>query len=357
VSQSTQADEVIPTLTHATERDIDLLLVEELIASPTFTRWIANAAGWNGVIQSWRVLHSKRRTRSRREIDIFVEIRSDENSKPCVLLIENKLTEEEQPDQAESYREELARIGEECSYAAMLLVCPTSYAANHDQFSEKFDAVVTYEEVAALLRTRMKSADPDLKRRLQFRADLLDQAIHKNRRGYSPILNEGIGSFNENYVRLLSRVAPEIRPGRSMLGEPRPDESVSMIYDHAASLSFLPDRVRPRRFSHELGRNKDHRANYVAVTFAGWGTAMSRLMDQMKADTLGTGFQFSSKPPTSKRPNPGLVMSLATPPADNQGSFLSEEPKLIEGIRAAQQLREWLRANQSKLEAWRVEVS
>ena len=63
----------IPTLSHATERDIDLLLVEELFANFEFVTWVAAQAGFEGAIASWDVKHSKRRTRSRREIDIFVE--------------------------------------------------------------------------------------------------------------------------------------------------------------------------------------------------------------------------------------------------------------------------------------------
>ena len=63
----------IPTLTHATERDIDLLLVEELYASPAFVGWIAAQGGVLGQVETSTVLHSKRRTRSQRESDIFVD--------------------------------------------------------------------------------------------------------------------------------------------------------------------------------------------------------------------------------------------------------------------------------------------
>lgn len=348
--------ETIPTLTHATERDVDLLLVEELIGSQEFLSWVASKAGWSEAPVSWKVLHSKRRTRNRREIDIFVEISTADSRKPSVFLIENKLSEDEQPDQAESYREELARIGDDCSFAAMLLVCPNSYASVHHAFAEKFDAVVSYETVADFLRQRSRSVDTELGRRLAFRAELLGQAIHKFRRGYTPVPNAIIGTFNQNYVALLSRIAPEIRPGKSMLGDARPDESVSMIFDHALSLAFLAKDIRPRRFSHELGRNQDHRANYVAVTFAGWGPAFKQIEKRLLAETAGTGFLFATKPATAKRPNPGLVMSLATKPADNQAAFETQLPMLTEGIRTAQQLRAWLEENQSILRGWRDAV-
>ena len=83
--------EFIPTFTHATERDIDLLLVEEIACSITFITWIAAKAGWQGPISEWRVLHSKRRIKSRREIDIHIEIKTAVKNKPVTLIIENKL--------------------------------------------------------------------------------------------------------------------------------------------------------------------------------------------------------------------------------------------------------------------------
>ena len=67
----------IPVLTHATERDIDLLLVEEFAASPLFARAVLGAIGLDhlGFIRA-TVLHSVRRLHSRREIDISVRVQT-----------------------------------------------------------------------------------------------------------------------------------------------------------------------------------------------------------------------------------------------------------------------------------------
>jgi hypothetical protein len=347
------AEEFIPTLTHATERDVDLLLVEELTASRDFLTWLAGRCAWTGAPAHWRVLHSKRRTSNRREIDIHVEIATGKQSRSAVLLIENKLSEDEQPDQAESYREELELVAKGGPFTAMVLVCPRQYAEAQSVFAGKFDAVVPYEDIAAFLRSRVPSVTAELAKRLTFRADLLDQAVHKQRRGYVAIPNEVSGGFNQRYNSLLARIAPEIVPGKTMLKDASPDESVSMIYDQDQSLGFLPDDLRPRRFSHELGRNEAHRANYVAVVFSGWGSALPVIRKRLERDTQGTGFRFAAKSPTRKRPNPGLVMSLATSAADNQGDFESQRAKLEEGIRAAMFLRNWLRDHEGTLKAWR----
>ncbi|TWF41181.1 PD-(D/E)XK nuclease family protein [Neorhizobium alkalisoli] len=97
------ADDTILTLTHATERDIDLLLIEELKCSPAFVRWLVQRVSDNDFERS-SVTHSKRRIHNRREIDITLSV--DGPFGRSVILIENKLDTPEQPQQAESYREE-----------------------------------------------------------------------------------------------------------------------------------------------------------------------------------------------------------------------------------------------------------
>jgi hypothetical protein len=349
-------DEFIPTLSHATERDIDLLLVEELHASKGFLIWMAGHVGFGGAIRSWDVKHSKRRTRSRREIDIFLEITHADRTRSA-LLIENKLDASEQPDQAESYRDELRALSGAYARSAMILACPKSYAAEQSAFAGKFDAVVAYEDIATFLRELRDEAGSELVLRYGFRADIIDQAIYKHRRGYTPIPDRVVGDFNAHYVELLASMAPEIVPGPSMMKPANPRESTSMIFDQAASLRGLPDTVRPRRFAHELGRGSEHRANYVAVTFAGWGAALPTLESQLVADTAELGAFFSAKKPTKVRPNPGLVMAIPTAAVDNQGDFATQSPSLRAGIVVAQKLRTWLLSNQPILERWRMRVN
>ena len=347
------SEEFIPTLTHATERDIDLLLVEELYASPAFVVWIAARGGSTGAVNTSTVLHSKRRTRSRREIDIFVDLHL-RGGQRVALLIENKLDASEQPDQAESYREELHRIANDYSEAAMLIVCPNAYTCEHPGFTSKFDAVITYEELSGYFDALAHDADGERAKRAQFRRDVLDQAVNKHRRGYTPIPNEVVGDFNAQYVDLLAEVAPAIRPGKSMLKPANPDESTSMIFDHGSSLADVPLDLRPTRFAHELGRGQEHRANYVAVTFGGWGPALPALKPLIERDLAEMGAVVSAKPPTKVRPNPGLTIAIVTPPVDNQKGFGTQRGRLVAGVERASALRDWLRSNISVLRAWKA---
>ncbi|MBC6402293.1 MAG: PD-(D/E)XK nuclease family protein [Hyphomonadaceae bacterium] len=356
-------DNFIPTLTHATERDIDLVLVQELHASRDFVRWMAAQVNITRGIARWDVRHSQRRTRNRREIDIFVDIRHEDKTRTA-LLIENKIDATEQPDQAESYREEVdvltsthnnRDMGNRHMYdaAAAIIVCPQSYRAEHGVFTSKFDTCLSYESIRDRFLDAERRADAEtVSRRYQHLAGLFDQAIHKHRRGYTPIPDTKVGDFNAKYVQMLREMAPEIIPGPSMLKPANPRESTSMIFDKK-TLAAMPEHVRPHRFSHELGRGSEQRANYVAVTFPGWGAALPAIRGRLIADTTAIGAEFSAKTPNKSRPNPGLVLSLPTRPVDNQGSFSEQQHLLADGIEKAVGLRNWLIENIDLLRQWR----
>lgn len=345
----------IPTLTHATERDIDLLLVEELYSSRDFVLWMASKVGMTKPIRQWDVKHSKQRTRSRREIDIFVDILHVDQSRTA-LLIENKIDATEQPDQAESYREELDVLAPNFDKPAMIIVCPEGYRDRYEDFATKFDVCITYQAIRDWFAEAETEAGDEAVLRYRLRAELFDQAIHKHRRGYTAIPDSVVGDFNAKYVKMLSEIAPQIVPGNSMLKPANPRESTSMIFDQKRTFGDLPTRIRPSRFAHELGRGSDQRANYVAVTFAGWGAALPAIRDSLKADIADFDVTFSSKKPNKSRPNPGLVMALPTAPVDNQGSFSEQQDLLADGIERAVLLRDWLIDNRSVVEGWKTEV-
>jgi hypothetical protein len=348
-------NDFIPTFTHATERDVDLLLVEELYSSIDFVHWMAMNAGLTKPIWQWDVKHSKRRTRSRREIDIFIEILNSDKTRSA-LLIENKIDASEQPDQAESYRDELGVLAPDYQTTAMIIVCPEEYRDKYLEFTSKFDVCLTYQSIRNWFIQAESEAGNEAVLRYRLRAELFDQAIHKHRRGYTAIPDSVVGDFNAKYVKMLAELAPQIMPGNSMLKPANPRESTSMIFDQKKTLRGLQEDIRPSRFAHELGRGSDRRANYVAVTFAGWGAALPAIREVLVADTAGLDVEFTSKKPNQSRPNPGLVMSLPTAPVDNQGSFSEQQDLLADGIERAVFLRDWLLENRHVLVGWKSEV-
>ena len=267
------------TLTHATERDVDLLLVEELKCSPAFVAWfVGRVAEGTENMPAWQdshVSHSKRRLHNRREIDITLHLRSDV---PTTLLIENKLDTDPQHRQAESYREEALAIVAQREAGAVftVLVAPDAYIRSTSTFAAKFDATVSYEAVSDFLAARARREDGEIARRLHHRHALMDQAITKARRGYQAVPLAPIEAFNAKYVALLRESGVDLEPGPSMIKEGRPGESKTMIFAPAAlpKWACLPQT----RLVHQL---REGNAN---INFYGWGGLFTRLASIMAVD-------------------------------------------------------------------------
>lgn len=346
----------MPVLTHATERDVDLLIVEEIVASKEFVVFLAARAGWQRSISEWRVLHSFHRTVDRRETDIHVEI-LDDQGRVGTILIENKITETEQPGQAASYRAEVDRLHQQNEFAAMILTSPADYQRQNPAFAARFDALISFEDIRNHLADRADTPDAEQSRRLFHRASLFNQAVTKGRRAWEPIPVKVIGDFNQTYVSVLAQRAPIIPPGPSILKPAPPRGSTSMIFNASASFQGLPDGVIINRFAHELGSNRVVGSNYVAVTFARWSAGFKKYRTAFEAEVAEIGGTFHVKTPTLKRPSPGLVLSLSTPVVDNQGHFETQLPLIEEGIAKALLLRQWIVDNRALLELWRDRLS
>ncbi|MCB1356100.1 MAG: PD-(D/E)XK nuclease family protein [Maritimibacter sp.] len=332
----------VPTLTHATERDIDLLLVEELACSPDFVAWLlARAAGTRPIVQSSEVLHSTRRMFNRREIDIRLRASTDRGD--VLLLIENKLDADEQPDQARSYREEAETLAEDGLVVLTLLVSPDGYAASHPEFSGAFDHLVTYEEVETYFESAARELPALLASRMTYRAGLMRQAIDRGRRGYVQVIHPGKRAFSERYVALLQEMAPELVPGPSMLRESAA-ESVTMIFapETLPKWPFLPRM----RIVHQL---RDANAN---LNFYGWGDAWDQL-----SETIGAALEnsdFHALPTMNRRRNGGSSLKIVaeTPKVDQFGDFDAQVDAIQQGIRATATLRHWMLEHQHDIREW-----
>ena len=290
-------DEIL-TLTHATERDIDLLLVEELICGTDLLARLVKEGfdidlGPMGY-RSHRVIHSQRRIHNRREIDICVEITTTE-AKPTYLLIENKLDASEQADQSESYQEEaefLVSSGRAFE-AWTMLVSPTAYAQANKRFASGFDGAMSYESIRDFLVARALAQTGELGARLRHRSALVDQAIGKQRRGYTAVPLPVIADFNKAYVALLRERFPNLMPGPAMMKDASPGESVTMIFAPGTlpAWLFLPQM----RLVHQL---REANAN---LCFYGWGDHFGDLAQPLGALIRGTGFKL--QPTINRRKN------------------------------------------------------
>ena len=338
-------DEIL-TLSHATERDIDLLLVEELRCSHVFRdRFISELSLLTGAPLSHRdgrVSHSRRRMHSRREIDILLEIDGDDGR--YAVLIENKLDTTEQPQQAESYRlEAVALATEGFGVALTVLVCPEAYAAKASIFAKKFDAVVTYERILAILNSRADVEVGELAFRLRYRAELVSQAIGKGRRGYQAVPLAAVGNFTRAYVAMLGEIGIALPPGPSMLKD-APAESKTMIFAPSAlpKWDFLPQT----RLVHQL---REGNAN---ICLYGWGDHFSYLAGEMAPALAGTPYRLV--PTINKRVGgrAGLMIVADTPQVDNLADFDTQRGQIEVGMRAAAALAKWFSTKRVECEGW-----
>lgn len=354
--------ENIPTLTHAIERDVDLLLVEELKVSEQFVTWIVNelssATNVNIPFDTWDVKHSRRRIYHRREIDIYVELHYQNQ---CThVLIENKLDTMEQPNQAESYLEECSTLVQEghSNMAFCMLVCPDSYHNSHKMFADKFHAFISYEDISKHFKQRAGEVGGELQRRLSHRFELMNQAIHKNRRGYKRIPLIEVGSFDEQYVSLCHNLAPMLIPGKKMLSPASPHGSNSMIFDQKEMFDGKNVSITPRRFVHELGKgtHDEPRTHYAALTIAGWGNYLNELQDEFENDLQGSPYSLKAKKPTRNRQTQGLVLFAPTPPVFHLEGFNEQRDAIEQGILITDELRNWFLINQLIFQKWSKQI-
>ncbi len=332
----------IPVLTHATERDIDLLLVEEFASSPLFAATILNAIGLGDLgFQCASVMHSVRRIYSRREIDISVRMQTATGD--VLLLIENKLDASEQPRQAQSYRDEAQEQAANYHTVHTILVCPQDYRAANSNFAAGFDNVISYESLATFFEARAAREAGELAARLGHRSRMMRQAIEKQRRGYTQVIHPAKRQFTERYVALLRGMAPELIPGPSMLRESAAD-SVTMIFgpESLPKWPFLPQM----RIVHQL---REANAN---INFYTWGDHFNELAAQISADLAGTGIRAIPSVNKRKEGRAGLMLVVQTPALDHFIPFDEQIGAVREGIEATRALRDWFVSPRAAVAAW-----
>ena len=345
-------DQDFLTLTHATERDVDLLLIEELKCSEGFVRWlaleVAQRLGIELGYSSSSVSHSKRRIYNRREIDITLDFFG--RGGKTTFLIENKLDSGAQPLQAESYAAELLDLISTGSadQAFSILIAPAAYLASSAGFSTKFSCSIAYEDISANFRQRASQAAGELASRLSHRADILEQAITKARRGYQAVPLAQIEAFNAKYIALLASAGIDLEPGPSMLKEGRPGESKTMIF----APSTLPKWpcLPQTRLVHQL---REGNAN---INLYGWGDHFSYLAQILAPALVGTAFR--PVPTVNKRVNgkSGLMIVADTPQVDNLEGFDAQREAILAGMKLTKSLQYWFLANRETFENCAVKV-
>ena len=210
------------------ERDMDILLLEELLVSEEFQKYIytltlgrKNGLDW-ARIENVKSRHSvpflvenKEGSLDNcyedRETDIEVTF-TTVDGKEQILFIENKVDAAFTESQPESYRARVEQTERKGTKAASLLVAPDQYIKGRS-IGSSFDFTLPYEELEQHFVAKQEKCKEkgEMWKRLGFKTDLINHALYKYRRSGPVKVNDGITSFRAAYDSRVMASAPELQ--------------------------------------------------------------------------------------------------------------------------------------------------
>ena len=183
-----------------TERDVDLLLLEEIHCSNLFRDWFLKqirieSTSKETFVGAWHsVIHP-----TLGETDIIIIFKNESGIRVAVL-VENKIDAPQQEGQASRYhkRGRAGMTDGKWDTFHTCIVAPKLYLNRTVEASE-YDSQVSYEAIRDWFLVK-KPVSP----RAQYRARLIKKAIEQDRRGYKPIPHEGVTKFWHKYWQLVT---------------------------------------------------------------------------------------------------------------------------------------------------------
>lgn len=292
------------------ERDIDLLLLEQMCCSAEFVNWFFLRVMKRppACLNLLSAKHSVVSSLGQTDIEVVV---ADDGGREVVFLIENKIARTKQPTQSERYEARRATYsGKDCR---VVLVTPKRYAT--PSFVEGYNSVVNLEDVLKWFQDNELDGI-----RKVFKIALLEQAL------VQPMLPRN-GDFRKRYW--------SISQGDEYRGL-RMREDGGNFHFHPVG---LPARVR---LVHRviLGR--------VEIIFRGRRNEFLALKKTV-AEIPEHSFEVRTYPKSS-------ALSAKVSPLVREMNFDPQKEKVVEGLQAAVKLWEWFCGNKDAImEAVHVE--
>ena len=238
------------------ERDIDLLLLEEFMSSQDFQQFFLNRSKFRG--QKLFYLDAQKSvTDSTGESDLEVSFKN-EKDEVIMLMIENKVNANFQKDQLQRYKKRGNNYINQNKIIDFetILVAPERFYNNE---TNGFAFRVNYEEVVEYFRN-----NSNLGQRSNYKILLLNSAIEKSRLGYQMEADASVTNFWEDYWKLSLQEAKEF-----LMYEPPPKAaSSSFIYFKNVN---LPDEVN---LIHKLTHGN------FDLQFTGMGNNLDKMRDK-----------------------------------------------------------------------------
>lgn len=297
------------------EKEIDFLMAEEFASSPSFLSiFIGEFEQYKG--RNWGVTKIRRsHTDSYGESDLEIFLRDD--SENClVLLIENKISTQFQPNQIHRYnqRGEAYLRQNECDDYKIILVAPESYGYSKDELD--IDARILYEDLTAWFE---ENADSVLRR--NFKVYLLEKALEKATHGYQLVEDETAIKFWCDYWELANDIAP-------LLNMPKPDKKPagsSFIYFYPSELHSELSLIHKFAYGN-IDLQISHSANQIGK------------IRQQLTDLIPNDFHI-------QKAGKSVVIRTKTPVLDLNRSLQSQKVMAEKSIKKVKDLYDWYQEN------------
>lgn len=178
---------------NTSERDIDRLICEELYCSQAFfDLFLAKISRKGAKLVS--IFHSKRNEFGETDIEVIYEYDECRHA----ILIEDKISAEPQPDQAERYKSRGEKDVKEGLYVDFytFIVAPQRYINNPANMADKYDYHVTHDEIVKYF---CQSDDPHN----EFRRNCFSTSLVKCQYNSRTMKYEALPEFFVGYAKLL----------------------------------------------------------------------------------------------------------------------------------------------------------
>jgi hypothetical protein len=305
--------EIMP-LTGVCERDIDLLLIEELMASPNFLSWFLDRIGLQGAAGLIAIHHSVNAANGESDIEIDLEYQGGK----AKVLVENKIDAPLQPRQSERYADRAAHYADDKKFKKVIsvLTAPDDYAGGSSN-SLGFHKRISYESILQWF-----SNATELGSRRDYKMSLLTSAIERGSSGWTLVPDERATTFWTEYWLLAERYAKDLRM-------PKPSKKPAT----SSFIFFQPIGLDPTvKLIHKVPYGK------VDLQFAGMGDCLEELERKYKES-------LTQEMIVVKASKSGAIR-IKVPELNLQGRF--SETKARKGLEAAQLLLKLYKENRKR---------
>ena len=174
-------DLAAPPFTLLAERDMDLLVLEEMLSSDPFKKWLVSKL-YNGTRQIRRTIGAWHTPSLEPlgSVDILFVFEEASAGRKCAILIENKIDQPKQNLQAQRYFE-FGEKGVQDGYWDEYLTClfsPQAYFSSLEP-SEYFSSYLSYEEIEVWFSRAAAESNSATPERSAYKKTLIRQAIEQ----------------------------------------------------------------------------------------------------------------------------------------------------------------------------------